>query len=196
MSLAASADLEGLSRETLPARTVGVLHRGGWGNPDVVIARARDREVVVKDYHPRPRFVRETWGRFVTAREIKAYRELDGHRAVPRLLGRIDGLAFAIEYRPGTHLSRKLAAAIPPAFVEELAAAIDDLHARGVVHLDLRHRSNVLVDPDGHPLLIDFASALLLRPRSLMGRLLLPLFARLDRAALAKWHRKLTRGRA
>jgi serine/threonine protein kinase len=65
------------------------------------------------------------------------------------------------------------------------------MHARGVAHLDLRHRSNVLLTADGTPVLIDFGSAVCLRPGGLAARLLLPLLARIDRGALGKWRAKL-----
>jgi predicted Ser/Thr protein kinase len=65
------------------------------------------------------------------------------------------------------------------------------MHRRGVVHFDLSHRSNVLVGEDGRPVLIDFASALCLRPGGLAARVLLPLVTGLDRRALAKWRARL-----
>jgi hypothetical protein len=63
-----------------------------------------------------------------------------------------------------------------------------------VVHLDLRHRSNVLLGDDGHPVLLDFATALHLRPERLAGRLLLPVLRRFDRGAVDKWRDRLASG--
>ena len=183
--------LAGLSRENLAQRTVAVLNRGGYGNPDVLLVRAGEREVVVKDYRPRAGWVRATIGRLVTAREVAIYRVLEGAPAVPRLLGRVDALAFALEYRPGTRISRQLAGVVSPSFVQDLAAAIDDIHARGVVHLDLRHRGNMLMGDDGHPVLIDFATALRFRPGGLGAKLLLPILREVDRAAYRKWRVRL-----
>jgi hypothetical protein len=68
------------------------------------------------------------------------------------------------------------------------------MHRRGVVHLDLRHRSNVMVGEGGEPILIDFGSAFCCRPGGLAARLLLPLLARLDLLALAKWRSRLAPG--
>jgi RIO-like serine/threonine protein kinase len=192
-----SDSLSDLSRENLAERTVDVLHRGGWGNPDVLLVRVDDREIVVKDYRPRSRWVRTTIGRLATSREIAVYRALRGSPAVPRLLGCIDELAFALEYRPGTPVSRRLASTVPRSFideltaVDELTAAVDGIHARGVVHLDLRHRSNVLFGADGHPVLIDFATALRFRRRSLGRWTLFPVLRWFDRAALRKWRARL-----
>jgi serine/threonine protein kinase len=131
--------------------------------------------------------VKTLYGRWVTGREVKAYRILAGLPAVPAFLGCLDPLAFALEYRPGTQMSRSLAGRLPEGFMGELRAAVREMHTRGVVHLDLRHRSNLLADSDGHPVLIDFGSALFLRPGSLLSRILSPILARIDWSAVRKW---------
>jgi len=182
----------GLDRASLESRRVKLLNRGGWANPDVFLVRTGDDElVVVKDYAPRGPLVRRSLGRWITRREQRAYRALAGSPGVPRLHGAIDPLAFAVEYRPGVLLSRSLAGRLPDDFMSELAHAIRAMHARGVVHLDLRHRSNLLAGEDGHPVLIDFASALCFRPGGWMARALLPLLARIDLGALRKWEERL-----
>ncbi|MBW2272335.1 MAG: hypothetical protein JRG96_03620 [Deltaproteobacteria bacterium] len=168
-----------------------MLNRGGWGNPDVLLARDAERLVVVKDFGPRSGLVRWLLGRWITGREMRAYRVLSELAAVPRLLGRLDALALVLEYRPGVLLSRSLRGSLLPGFMDELRDAVGAMHARGVVHLDLRHRSNVLAGEDGHPVLIDFASALCFRPGGLAARLLLPWFARIDRGALHKWAQRI-----
>ena len=181
----------GLTRAALAEREVTLLHRGGGRNPDVFLVDLGGRRVVVKDFSPRARWVREIWGRFLLRRELEAYRALEGLDCVPRVLGRIDALAFAVEYRPGRRMSRRLAGELPPGFPARLEAAVRAMHRRGVVHLDLRHRSNVLADERGDPVLIDFASAICLRPEGWLGRALLPWLARIDLRAVAKWRQRL-----
>ena len=179
-----------LSRDVLAGAVVDVLSRGGRGNPDVLCVRDGEVRVVVKDFSARGPIVRIV-GAWLIGRELRAYAQLAGHRAVPRVLGRIDDLAFVIEYRPGEIMGSKLAGRVPKGFIAELRAAVEEMHARGVVHLDLRHRSNALADPDGHPVLIDFASALCFRPGGLAARVLLPLLSWIDRRAVDKWERQL-----
>jgi hypothetical protein len=179
------------ARADLARATVAVLNRGNRRNPDVLLVEHAGRRVVVKDFAPRGRLVRACLGRWIHAREVRALEALRGHPAVPRFLGWIDPLAFAVEYRPGRRMSRKLAGQVPPDFVTRLEAALAAMHARGVVHLDLRHRSNVLVDASGAPVLVDFGSAVTFRSGGLGARLLLPQLARLDRGALAKWRARL-----
>jgi hypothetical protein len=176
------------SRAELQAGARELLHRGNRRNPDVFLVGQAGARFVVKDFAPRGALVRAWLGPWLLGREIRAYRALAGHPAVPRLLGRIDRLAFAVEYRPGRRLSRRLAGQVSPGFVDALAGAVREMHARGVVHLDLRHRSNVLWGEDGAPVLIDFASALRFPPGA---RWLVPVFAWVDRRAVAKWRRRL-----
>lgn len=176
-----------LRRDELAARTIRVLHRGRARNPDVLLVEAPGGPVVVKDFAPRGPIVRALLGPCLQRREIRAYRALAGHPAVPHFLGSIDALAFAIEYRPGRRMSRRLAGAIPADFIARLADAVRAMHARGVVHLDLRHRTNVLVDERGDPVLIDFASAFVLAPGGTLARAL----ARFDWAAVEKWRQRV-----
>ncbi|MFP6656119.1 MAG: hypothetical protein VCB25_10870 [Myxococcota bacterium] len=173
-----------LDRETLPKRTRQVLNRGGWGNPDVLLVETPSGVVVVKDYSPRSPLVRRWFGPFMLRREARAYRRLRGIASVPRFLGNLDSLALVFEYRSGRFLSRSLAGKLPPDFLPNLQDAIAQMHGRGVVHLDLRHRSNILAGDDDRPVVLDFASAL-------CGRIGVLLLGWLDRRALQKWRIRL-----
>lgn len=183
-----------LSRGDIVRHTRSVLHRGRARNPDVLLVDTDGGPVVVKDFAPRGWWTRATLGRWLTSREIRVYRRLEGHPSVPRLLGRVDALAFAVEYRPGRRMSRRLAGALPAGFVDRLAAAVREMHARGVVHLDLRHRSNVLVDAEGEPVLIDFASAIVVPTRGPLARLARAVLGRFDHGAVEKWRQRVEPG--
>lgn len=181
----------GLVRSTVDSRIRRVLSRGGWANPDVFLVASDAGLVVLKDFSARAWLVRRGLGPWLLAREQRAYGRLAGVPAVPLFLGWLDAMAIVLEYRPGTLLSRSLAPRLPAGFVERLEAAIDEIHRRGVVHLDLRHRSNVLADEDGRPVVIDFASALLFDGATRRGRFGVRLFAFFDRRALRKWRDRL-----
>jgi tRNA A-37 threonylcarbamoyl transferase component Bud32 len=185
-----------LTRENLAERTEEVLNRGSARNPDVLLVRSDAGYAVVKDFAPRRWLVRQTLGRWLTRREMRAYRALAGHPNVPRLLGEIDALAFALEYRAGRRLTRSAFKILPNGFAGNLRDAIEGLHERGVAHLDLSHRSNVLVsDESREPVLIDFGSAVCFEPGGVAARVLLPWLARLDQRALRKWRAKMERRR-
>lgn len=181
----------GLDRGNLAEHTRAVLNYGSWGNPDVLLVETDTGSVVVKDYAPRSKFVRRWLGAWLLRREARAYRRLDGVEAVPRLLGQLDSAALVFEYRPGVLLSRSLAGKIPATFLAELQGAVAEMHRCGVIHLDLRHRSNILAGEDGRPVLLDFASALRFDPRTWWGRIGVVLFAWVDRRALRKWQVRL-----
>jgi serine/threonine protein kinase len=181
------ADSVGLDRANLAQQTRSVLNRGGWGNPDVLLVESDLGTVVVKDFGPRIYYVRRWLGPWLLRREARAYRRLEGVEAVPRLLGQLDAAALVLEYRPGVLLSRSLSGKLPPDFLAELQRAIAEIHRRGVVHLDLRHRSNVLAGDDGRPVVIDFASALRFDSATWWGRMLVGLLGSVDRRALQKW---------
>ncbi len=183
----------GWVRSELAESTLLRLQRGGALAPDVLLVELPQGRAVVKDFAPRPRWIRETWGRWQTRREARALAALAGHPAVPRLLGRLDAWALALEHRPGRRLSSHRPWTFGPAFHRALEEAVRDLHRRGVVHLDLGHRGNVRADLHGRPVLIDFGAALCFRPGGAGARWLLPLLARLDLRALAKWRRRLLR---
>lgn len=172
-----------LERSDLEASPRRLLNRGRAWNPDVWLVDRDDDTFVWKDFSARGAAVRWFWGPWSTRREVRAYRALAGHRAVPKLLAAVDPLSFAVAYRPGRPLSRRVRRHLRPEFFDALAADVAAMHERGVVHLDLRHRSNILVDAEGRPILIDFGSALCLRPGGLACRVL----AVFDRRAVRKW---------
>ena len=181
----------GIDRGNLAKQTRAVLNYGGWGNSDVLLVETEIGSVVVKDFAPRSKSVRRWLGPWLLRREARAYRRLEGVEAVPRLLGQLDSAALVFEYRPGVLLSRSLAGKIPVTFLAELQGAVAEMHRCGVIHLDLRHRSNILAGEDGKPVLLDFASALRFDPRTWWGRAGVVLFAWVDRRALRKWKVRL-----
>jgi serine/threonine protein kinase len=172
-----------LERRDLEGSPRRLLQRGRASKPDVWLVDSEHGTLVWKDFAARGVLVRKLWGPWSTRREVRAYRLLVGHPSVPRLIAAVDPLSFAVMYRPGRPLSRRVRRHLRPEFFDDLAAGVEAMHDQGVVHLDLRHRSNILVDAEGRPILIDFGSALCLRPRSLFWRLL----AAFDRRAVKKW---------
>jgi hypothetical protein len=184
--------LGSLTRARLPARTLFAIKRGGWLRPDVLVADTGAGPAVVKDWSPRSRLVRATLGRAALRREARAHRRLEGLGCVPRLLGRLDATALVLEYRPGTRISRRRPWIYDGGFARALAGALAKIHARGVLHLDLAHRSNLGADAGGRPIVFDLGAAVCL-PRGALWRRLLPALALADRRALHKWRRKLGR---
>ena len=87
--MTAAGEVAGLTRANLRERTLVTLSRGNWNSPDVLLVESDRGRAVVKDFAPRARLVRAVFGRWLIRREVKIYRALEGHPAVPRLLGRL-----------------------------------------------------------------------------------------------------------
>ena len=161
--------------------------RGGLGKADVLVVDLGQGPMIVKD------FARSVWwlrwlGALQIAREASAYRKLEGVAGVPHFVGRIDRLAFAIERIDGDRLA--FLRHTEEAGVRHLSALrtiVDAIHAKGVVHNDLRGRENVLLAKDGSLAVIDFAAAFHLTPGGFLHRLLFRRLAATDEAALLKW---------
>jgi hypothetical protein len=190
VGVSAAEPLHDVQRATLGERTLARLNEPGWRHADVLLVRDRAGAVVVKDFARRGSWLRRAFGAWVVERELRAYQRLSGVPCVPRLLGRLDAWALVLEYRPGEMLTRALRGRVGADFVRQLRETVLALHERGVVHGDLRHRSNVLAGEDGRPVVLDLATSLCFRPGGWAARRLLPHLARLDWKAVAKWERK------
>jgi len=106
---------------------------------------------ILKDYASRGAWIRGTWGRMMVRREIRAYRLLRDVPGIPRLIGQIDSLAFALEFVEGRDLSNFKPGEIPAEFFRSLLALVEAMHRAGVAQGDLHHR-DVLVGPGVVPL--------------------------------------------
>jgi RIO-like serine/threonine protein kinase len=68
----------------------------------------------------------------------------------------VDRFALAYRYMPGRTLAAIGPGGLPGTFFEALERLAENIHARGIAHLDLRYRQNVLVLDDGTPAVLDF----------------------------------------
>ena len=126
--------------------------------------------------------------RVMLRREYAAYQRLDGVSGVPRCFGVEGDGSLLLEFLEGEPY-RETAAALHDRdrFFSELLHCILAVHAAGVAHADLKRRGNLLVSPDGHPILLDFGSAVLLGRRGRwLNRLLFRQICRMDLNAWVK----------
>jgi serine/threonine protein kinase len=147
---------------------LGLLGRGGMGS--VYQARVRrgrhaGQRVAMKVMHAHLGRMREAEARF--RREARALRELESPH-VARLLdvGRLESgsLFLVMEQVEGKNLVEELAARGPLSWAEaygiidQVCAALEVVHAAGVVHRDLKPR-NVIVAASGLTKVVDFGLA-------------------------------------
>jgi predicted Ser/Thr protein kinase len=150
-----------MNRRDLKARAVRVVHQGKGYQSSVYEVDWNGTRAAVKDFSATPLLFRLFVAPWLIRRETRALRWLNGTPGVPRYLGRVDRLAFALEFVEGTPLDRYAKGELPAEVFPKVQAAIDAIHARGVSHCDLKRRSNLLLTPDGEIYLIDFAAAVI-----------------------------------
>jgi tRNA A-37 threonylcarbamoyl transferase component Bud32 len=152
------------------------------------------RPVVIKDLSDRPWFVRLLLGPWQLDREIRAYRQLEGVPGVPRLLGRVDRQAIALEYISGSQMGLLNPGDLPEEFFDQLDELIGTMHDRGVAHGDI-NRTDVLAGPGGRPYVVDFSTAVLAdRSRGSRRSMMYTQACRVDRRSVAKLRHRFLPG--
>ncbi len=152
--------------------------------PAVWAVSTPNEAFIVKDLRACPRPWR-AFARWLRAREARALTRLAGVARVPQLVHAIDRDARVLSCLPGEPMRAGHTPGGPRAIADKLLELLAQVHARGVYHLDLRHKRNVLVDESGAVSLVDFGAAITL-PSWAISRLG-PLFAGIDRAAALKY---------
>lgn len=122
--------------------------------------------------------VRMAWlGRVLAAREQWFMDRLAGIEGVPISLGPVRvgnesiRTAVAHEWIEGHALAER--EWVDDWFFPQLEAILTEAHRRGIAHVDLHKRENILVDQCGRPCLIDYQISFGIPPESRLGRLLL-----------------------
>ncbi len=173
----------------LPPRRLGARADYKAG---LLVYELGDEQVLLKDFSHKRGLVRAVLGPLLSGREARALRALNGLQGVPRFRGRPDRYSVAMTYTPGARpAGRAPELRGDERFIAELERTVAAMHSRGVLHMDLKHRSNLLVTPDGAPLVIDFESALVVRPGGRAGRAIVDVLGRLDWLAVQNWKRRL-----
>jgi RIO-like serine/threonine protein kinase len=166
--------------------TTRLLGKQGPFRPTVRLVEADGVRFVVKDYRACTALYRWTVGAWNLRRETGALQRLAGLDGVPALEARVGRWIVVMTHLDGRDLGKARKEKQTPAFFDALGALVDAMHARGVVHLDLRQRRNVLVLRGGRPGIVDFGGALRMRP----GTRLHALLAEVDRSGVLKYKRR------
>ena len=147
------------SRADLATAKTTLLRNGRIANAVVTRVEIDGRSWTVKDFSSRPWWVRAFIGPFLLNRELSILSRLKYVDGVSQEFFRIDRDALAVLYMEGNDIFDK-PACVTPAFLEALEDLLQAVHARNVVHLDIRGMGNVIVRPDGTPGVIDFQASL------------------------------------
>jgi len=176
--------------EDVEAATVSLLGKQGPFRPDVRLLERDGKKWVAKDYRACTPLYRITVGAWNLRRERGALERLRDVDGVPHVEARAGRWILVISHFPGRDIGKTDREQTGAAFFDEFARIVREIHARGVVHLDLRQRRNILVQPDGRPAVIDFGAGLCLRP----GGRLLRMLARIDESGVLKYKRRARPG--
>ncbi len=172
-----------MNRKNLEKSSV-CLVKGRFGKPDLNQVALDGRTLMVKDVRRRNFLLRWTLGLWLIDKEWKIYARLKGLKGVPQPIERIDRFAFAMEYISGKPVGRD--DKLPSTFFSDLESVLRGVHSRGVVHLDLRHKGNILISDQGAPFLIDFNSSFSFKVGGVLYRLFFPLLRWVDYGGLLK----------
>lgn len=147
--------LANCTREQLHACTRQYFKDGGATEPEVALVELNGMRAILKDYGRTPGWFGYWIAPILIWREATALARLDDLRGVPRLYRQLDRRAILMEYLPAKQWAQVRPEDISYA---RLADLIDAMHIRGVAHCDLRAPSNILVDEQGWPQIVDFVA--------------------------------------
>ena len=167
---------------------VSVLREGGGSRPHVAKLQRNGEIRVVKNHNGCDPLFARCLGRLLTRREKRALIRLDGIANVPRLMGQPDVRALCTEWIDAISIKDAIQRDTDwNLFLHNLEKVLDDIHALGVAHCDLRGMSNILVGSGNSAFLIDFVSCFFSGPRwNILQRWAFKQFCAADRAALLK----------
>lgn len=155
--------------------------KGGFLSPVISVVEHDGRPAVLKDYRGKNAVTRGLLAPSLVRREHRVLKHLEGVAGVPKVYAILEKRALLVEYIEGKTLNKFKAGELPDSVFDRLCETVRAMHRRGVIHLDLRQKKNILV-ADGRPYVIDFANAL-------MGKLAAKLAA-VDESALLKWKQR------
>ena len=179
-----------MKREDFEHGVVSCVKGKAFGKPDLNQVKVEGRSLMVKDVRRKNFFLRWTLGLWLIHKEWKIYSRLTGMKGIPKPVGRIDRFAFAMEFIPGRPILR--GEPLPSSFFSDLERVLREVHDRGVVHLDLRHKGNILVSENGEPFLIDFNSSFAFKEKRFLRRYLFPLLRWVDYGGLLKLKKRIS----
>jgi hypothetical protein len=118
--------------------------------------------------------------------EAAVLKALDGVEGIPRLVEHKPGRHLMVEFVEGTHVSECSADRLSRRVFDRMVDLVRRMHARRVVHLDLRQRRNILIGVDGSPAIVDFQSSIRF-PDNGIFHPLVEICRWVDRSALIRW---------
>ncbi|HEY6393966.1 MAG TPA: hypothetical protein VIX12_01040 [Candidatus Binataceae bacterium] len=134
-----------------------VIREGDRGRSTLTLVQMDGEIALLKNFAQQRTPFRRTVGALMARREAAAYRRLAGIEGIPRLLGRVPPDGLLLQFVRGVILARVAGERLTQDFFQRLSVILGDLRRRSVLHGDIGH--NVLMTPQGEPLLVDFGAS-------------------------------------
>ena len=169
-----------------------IIQKGKWGNSDVYLHEHNSKKFVVKTFAHHPAFIRNTIGRLLISREYKALKRLAPCIGTCDNAIRLGKFTLSYKYVAGQNLSSfsRRNKSIDKDFFPNLEKTVTEMHSYGIVHLDTRTGSNVIISEENKPIIIDFQSYLTLD--FIPGRYLKNLLKSVDMSGVYKYWIKMS----
>jgi hypothetical protein len=186
------SQFEKVTREEIEHLVAEIYPSSSFGKPDLKLIQKDGDLAIVKDYQRTPFVFRSTIGAWLIGREYKFHRKLVGIKGVPRVHQKLDKYANVFEYIDARPIERSDHDILVDRFFEKLRMRIERIHTRGIVHLDLSHKGNILVSKGGEPVIIDFNSGFYVGNGYIGRKVLFPLLKRIDYYGILKLKKRLS----
>jgi serine/threonine protein kinase len=152
--------------------------------PDILIAELDGEFIVAKDFRNTIWVARRLWGPLNIMYEKFILQKLRDVKGIPAFIGLEDYNCLLISYINGDEI-KKSKGSLAPTYFADLFNIARDIHSRGVIHLDLGHKSNVMVNQNGNPAIIDFNTSIYL-PRNALFSPLFQLLMKIDNLSILR----------
>jgi len=151
-----------LEEQGIPAGAqLKALRRTRRFKTNVWLVELDGHRYLLKEVSRMPWLLRITYGRMLIRREVRVFRRLEGLDGVPGLVAPLGPEAFLAEHVRGLPLDRRSAPFLPEDFFARLDRLVERIHQRGILHLDLGQRKNIILrSRDRRPVILDFGAAL------------------------------------
>jgi len=152
--------------------------------PDVLIAEDNGEFIVAKDFRNKVWLARSFWGPLNIMYEKFILQKLSGITGIPEFVGLEDYNCLIISYIDGD-IIKKSCQNLAPDYFDNLFDIVKKIHGRGILHLDLGHKSNVMVRENGDPAIIDFNTSIYLPLNSFFSPIL-RLLSKIDTTSIMR----------
>lgn len=143
----------------LHKHATSVYRQGGGSRPDVLLININGHQAILKDHNQSDRWFSLLLGPLLVWRESKALRKLAELKGIPNLLCQPDRRSILMEYHESQQITRLVDQQVQwDVFFKQLSTLIMQMHQYGVAHNDLRNPTNILITPDGRPVLVDLVA--------------------------------------